>query len=213
MGDYELLLFGTGDREHPKSATPVDRLYAVKDRNLADKSPSSPYVEGDLLDVTADILQIGSATEQSLAQEQLKTAKGWYIKLDSTSGEKSLAPPVVFYKVAYFTTFSPTVEGGVVVDPCFVGEGTARLYALKYNNGTAVLNLDLTNDADLQAVGKSVISKSDRSKVIGTAIPSGVIITFVRDKAVAYIGVGGGVFAPPLANTKSLVPINWKVVF
>ena len=33
-GNYELVLFGTGDREHPKSTSVVDRLYTLKDRNL-----------------------------------------------------------------------------------------------------------------------------------------------------------------------------------
>ena len=65
-GNYELLLFGTGDREHPKATSPVDRLYAVKDKNLADKDPPSPYVEGDLLDVTADKLQTGTEAEKAL---------------------------------------------------------------------------------------------------------------------------------------------------
>ena len=37
-GDYEMLFFGTGDREHPKESTNINRLYAVKDKN-----PSSPF--------------------------------------------------------------------------------------------------------------------------------------------------------------------------
>jgi type IV pilus assembly protein PilY1 len=208
-GEYELVLFGTGDREHPKATTPVDRLYAVKDKNLLDKDPPTAYVEGDLLDVTSDILQTGTDAERSLAQSQLRASKGWYIKLDSNSGEKSLAPPLVFYKTAYFTTFSPTDESGAVTDPCFVGEGIARLYALRYNNGNSVFNFDATNDVGLT----SVLVKTDRSKTMGTAIPSGVIITFIGGKAVAYVGVGGGVYTPQLPKTSSLVPINWRIVF
>jgi hypothetical protein len=113
---------------------------------------------------------------------------------------------VVFYKTVYFSTFTPTT--GTETDPCYVGEGTARLYILKYNNGNAAFNLDASND-----IGGEVVKRSDRSGTIGTAIPSGVIITFIGGTTVAYAGVGGGVYAPELATTKSLIPINWRLVF
>jgi type IV pilus assembly protein PilY1 len=208
-GDYEMLFFGTGDREHPKTTALIDRLYAVKDRNLKDKDPEVAYAESDLVNVTDDLLQNPSKTlsEKNAILAQLKSKSGWYITLDSNSGEKALSAPVVFYKTAYFTTFSPT--SGVDTDPCYVGEGTGMVYALNFQNGTAMFNLDHMNDAG----GKEVISKSDRSSIIGTAIPSGVIITVIGGKAVSYVGVGGGVFSPKLANTSSLVPLNWRIVF
>jgi type IV pilus assembly protein PilY1 len=208
-GDYEMLFFGTGDREHPKTTGIIDRLYAVKDRNLTDKNPAVAYSESDLVNVTDDLLQNSSKSiaEKNALLVQLKEKGGWYITLDSNSGEKALSAPVVFYKTVYFTTFSPTA--GVDTDPCFVGEGTAMAYALNYMNGTAMFNLDLTNDVG----GKEVISKSDRFSIIGTAIPSGVIVTVVGGKAVSYVGVGGGVCSPRLANTSSLVPLNWRIVF
>ena len=56
-------------------------------------------------------------------------------------------------------------------------------------------------------------AKSDRSSIIGTAIPSGVIVTVIDGRAVSYVGVGGGVYSPRLANTSSLVPLNWRIVF
>ncbi len=205
--DYEMFVFGTGDREHPKETTIINRLYAVKDKNLTDKTPPTPYVEADLVNVTNDLLQTGNDKQKSDILQDLKTKSGWYITFDPSSGEKSLAPPVVFYKIAYFTTFSPTFGG--VSDPCFVGEGTARLYALQYTNGLAILNLDVTNDVS----GNTVLAQSDRSKIIGTAIPSGVIVTFIGGQAVAYVGVGGGVFTPELASTKSLIPIYWRIVY
>ena len=208
-GDYEMLFFGTGDREHPKTTAIIDRLYAVKDRNLTDKNPAVAYAESDLVNVTDDLLQNSSKTiaEKNALLAQLKDKGGWYITLDSNSGEKALAAPVVFYKTVYFTTFSPTA--GVDTDPCFVGEGTAMAYALNFRDGTAIFNLDLTNDFG----GKKVITKSDRSSVIGTAIPSGVIVTVIGGKAVSYVGVGGGVYSPRLSNTSSLVPLNWRIVF
>jgi type IV pilus assembly protein PilY1 len=199
-GDYERLFFGTGDREAPKGTTVINRLYSVKDKFTVSEgvyTPSSPLEETDLLNVTAGDPDI----------TELRTKSGWYITLENT-GEKSLANPVVFYKIAYFTTFTPTgevIEG----DPCYVGEGDARLYAVRYDTGNAVFaNFDLTGDPS-----GTILTKSDRSILMGTAIPSGVIITFIGDRAVAYAGVGGGVFTPELGSTNPLVPMTWRVVF
>ncbi|MEI9476045.1 MAG: PilC/PilY family type IV pilus protein, partial [Deltaproteobacteria bacterium] len=202
--DYEMIFFGTGDREHPKEATTFNRIYAVKDKN-----PSTSLTESDLVNVTDDLLQdpdtSGSVKDQIKAQLQLKS--GWYIILDLNLGEKVLSPPVVFYKTAYFTTFTPTFGTGTA-DPCYVGEGQARIYVLRYDTGNAALNLDLSNDA-----GGPIVRRSDRTGVIGTAMPSGVIITFMGGVAVGYAGVGGGVYTPMLPSTKSLIPINWRIVF
>ncbi len=198
-GDYETVFFGTGDRETPKETTVLNRIYSVKDKFVLEEgvyTPSTPLGETDLVNVTAGNPDLS----------ELKTKSGWYIALEN-SGEKSLANPVVFYKVVYFTTFTPS--GDVVVgDPCYVGEGTARLYAVNYSTGNAFFNFDLTND-----VSGTVLAKSDRSIMMGTAIPSGVIITFIGGKAIAYAGVGGGVFTPELGSTSPLVPMTWRVVF
>jgi type IV pilus assembly protein PilY1 len=165
--------------------------------------------EDNLIDVTQDLLQSPSTSDEqkNTIMGQLMTGNGWYIRLDTNNGEKCLAPSVIFYKVVYFTTFTPGSEGSGS-DPCYVGEGTARVYALQYNTGNAVFDLDLMNDTN-----GTVISRSDRSQVIGAAIPSGVIITFVQGVAVAYTGVGGGVYYPPLSNKKSLFLSSWRIVF
>jgi Tfp pilus tip-associated adhesin PilY1 len=175
---------------------------------VKDKNPSTPVTETDMVDVTLDLLQAQSTTESEKNQIRalLSEKSGWYIMLDLNPGEKVLAPPVVFYKTLYVTTFTPTF--GTTGDPCFVGEGRARVYVLKYDTGNAAFNLDFSNDT-----GGPVVRRSDRSGVIGTAIPSGIIITFLQGTAVGYAGVGGGVYKPTLPSTKSLIPIQWRVVF
>jgi type IV pilus assembly protein PilY1 len=198
---YEMLFFGTGDREAPKSNKDMDRIYAFKDMN-----DMAVLGEANLYDATADLLQTGTAEQQEIEQDKLDAASGWYIKLDKQDGEKCLASPVVFYRTAYYTTFSPTV--GAVDDPCFVGEGEAWVYAVNYMNGNAVFNFDLSND-----IGGVVLAKSDRIVKIGTAIPSGVIITVIGNTAVGYVGVGGGIFKPQLKKTKIFYPLHWKIVF
>jgi type IV pilus assembly protein PilY1 len=204
--NYEMVFFGTGDREDPKEIAVVNRLYAVKDKN-----PTTALTEADLVDVTLDLLQDPGTTQEqkNSIKAQLSAGLGWYIKLDLNSGEKSLASPVVFNKVAFFTTFSPgAVAGGG--DPCFVGEGAARLYVLEYTSGNAVFNFDLTNDTD-----HPIIAKNDRVRAMGTGIPSGVVITFIGGTAVAYAGVGGGVFMPTFtdAMTKSLLSVLWQTIY
>jgi type IV pilus assembly protein PilY1 len=203
-GDYEMLFFGTGDREHPKESTNINRLYAIKDKN-----PSTALTESSLVDVTQDLLQDPNTPEADKANilNALATKDGWFIKLDQNPGEKCLSSPVVYYGVVYYTSFAPNF--GSVSDPCFVGEGTGSLYALKYKTGNAAFNLDGSLDG--------AVSRSDRSTTIGTGIPSGVIITFIGGKAVAYVGVGGPggprVPRPRLFGEKSVIPVTWRIVF
>jgi len=205
FGNYELVLFGTGDREHPKNTAVVDRLYTLKDRN-----PGTVLTESNLVDVTDDLLQDSStsAADKQTIQDNLKAGSGWYIRLNIYSGEKCLAPPLIFYGVSYFSTFAPLLEANS--DPCFVGEGTGRLYALNYLNGNAIFNFDHSNDNG----DTTVLGKSDQSMIIGTAIPSGAIIAVIGgNTAAGYIGVGGGIFRAPLKSPNVIIPLTWRQKF
>lgn len=115
-------------------------------------------------------------------------------------GEKVLAPSVVYAGAVYLTTFTPT--SGSETDPCYVGEGTARLYALDYLTAAAVLNFD-TSTEDLH--------KSDRNRLIGTAIPSGVVIAIIHGKGASYIGVGGGIFTSDMVQPAAILRIYWRI--
>ena len=202
-GNYEMLFFGTGDREDPKDTSSVNKLYAVKDKN-----PSTMLTEADLVDVTEDLLQDPgtSVTDKDAIRDLLKQKKGWYITLNQNTGEKCLSGAVAFAGSVYYTTFTPT---NMASDICSVGDGIARLYILDFKAATAVFNLDASNDLE----GSTVITRSDRSMTIGAGIPSGVIFAVTKGAVTAYGGVGGGIFSPPLPVTKSLVPVNWRVVF
>lgn len=200
-GNYEMLFFGTGDREAPKSTNAVNRLYAVKDKN-----PSTVLTENDLVDVTEDLLQDPNTTavQKTTIMIALSTKNGWYIKLDQNAGEKCLSNSVLFYGVIYYTTFTPDI--GDPGDPCFLSEGKGRLYALNYKTGEAAFNLDGETTNGME------ITKEDRSIIMGPSIPSGIIVTFFGNESVAYAGVGGGVYRPPMKKTKNIIPINWKTV-
>jgi hypothetical protein len=206
-GNYEMIFFGTGDRENPKGdLTNINRLYAIKDKP---PYPHTPMGEGDLKDVTEDQLQdpgTPDSTKTTILND-LKSKQGWFIKLDQRPGEKCLSSPVVFYGVAYYTTFAPTVEGQTNI--CYLGVGSGIFYAVSYKTGTAVFNLDATNDLG----GEEVIKRSDRGAVIGAAIPSSPIITIIGTSSAGYVGIGGGVYAPDILKKNVLIPVNWKMVF
>jgi type IV pilus assembly protein PilY1 len=189
-GNYEMIFFGTGDREAPKEKTVLNRLYAVKDKNL-----SKILTEADLFDVTGVEATFDAVDAKS----------GWYIRLDGL-GEKSLSTSVLFYGVVYYTTFTPAF--GDPGDVCFLGEGTGKLYALKYKTGYAALDLD--HDGIISPIGDRYTSVGEEKK---TTIPSGVIISFIGGKTMAYVGIGGGVYQPPLPASRILFPVTWKIVF
>ncbi len=215
---YRMLFFGTGDREHPLNTGVVDRMYALKDRGQ-----TTAVTEANMLDVSQDLLQTtdtnaannptGQATVNNiLATLNSSSNYGWYIKLGT--GEKVLAAPTVFNKVAYFTTFAP----GTSLNSCTANLGNAYLYAVDYLNGNAVLNYDSTNSTSSTFVnpyakdssGQALLA-SDRMKSIGTGIPSGVVLVIGSGGNIkSLVGAGGAI---PNDNPKpggSTVPLYWR---
>jgi type IV pilus assembly protein PilY1 len=194
---YEMLFIGTGDREHPKETTAINRLYAIKD-----KSDGRTLSESDLYDVTSDELQETGTTDARKAQilAALDTADGWYIQLEP--GEKALSAPVVFNQAVNFTTYTPPPDSGG--DPCYVGEGMGRVYKLDYLTACAVVDFD----------GSGVLTASDRYDYAGHGIPSGVVIAILPNTIMEYTGIGGGIYyrAPGTQGGRN-VKEYWKIVF
>jgi type IV pilus assembly protein PilY1 len=210
-----MLYFGTGDREHPLNWAVTDRFYALKD-----KGQETVKVESDLLDVTLDLLQTSNDPDVIagiLNTLNLPANFGWYIKLNEHTGEKVLAPPTVFNKVAYFTTYAPNTA--VVPDPCDPGNlGTARLYAVDYKTGEAVLNYDRSNDNPADITNKralttpgQVLLRSDRVKTLGSGIPSGIVmIISPSGELKTLIGVGGIIPGENPKKGGSIIPLYWR---
>lgn len=209
-----MLFFGTGDREHPLNWAVTDRFYALKDKGQATEK-----TESDLLDVTNDDLQ--TSADAGVISNILTTLSaagnyGWYIKLNQNSGEKVLAPPTVFNKVAYFTTYAPNTA--LAPDPCDPGNlGTARLYAVDYKTGEAVINYDKTNDTSTTTNKRAlttpgqVLLRSDRIKTIGSGIPSGIVMIISPSGALkTLIGVGGVIPGENPKKGGSIIPLYWR---
>lgn len=216
--DASYLYFGTGDRENPKGTSVVNRLYCVKDKDLA-ASKFATIGETTLVNLTSNDLQ--ESTDEKRKGEirsQLKEKDGWLIQLENP-GEKCLAPVTVFLKVAYYTTFAPTTEA------CKAG-GEARVYAVHYTDGQSVFNWDKKND-NMPSGPKAGKGKSDRVIKLGEGgIPSEIIITIISPQkdpngkippgnagglVVPLVASGGGVMVPgeaPVVNT--LTPYSWR---
>lgn len=216
----DLIFFGTGDREDPEDTHVVNRIYAVKNDWLKPENfpvPNNPtsFVtlnENDLVDVTDNLLVLGNETQRVQTREALLNSKGWFIRLENP-GEKVTAAVTLFAKVLYFTTYSPETGGPPASDPCegASGRGQARLYAVDYLTGAAVYDwsnvAEFTGDGDPTQV---TLGKKDRSKLIGTSIPSAPVIAVLPGGARLYIGVEGGVAKEDPAVVTDVNTYYWR---
>jgi type IV pilus assembly protein PilY1 len=204
-----MVYFGTGDRSNPMNTSVVDRFYAVRDDG------SNNLTEASLIDVTNNVVQPGSTQAQTLAN-QIKTAHGWFIQLGG-SGEKVLAPPTVFFNVA-FSTFTPSLAS------CQAG-GSARLYVVDPLVGGPTLDLAGTSGGGLGGGAGTgggtgsgsggILLTADRFVAVGNSIPTSLKVTFGDNETKAYFGVtkGGGIALQPLnlpQMSQNVIPVSWR---
>jgi Tfp pilus tip-associated adhesin PilY1 len=176
---YDLLFMGTGDREDACDAnSAADRIYSIKDAH-----DTSSFTETDLVDVTdpADAVPNLNQTNGDVDSNS-HYDQGWFIRLVDSSGteeveegEKVLAQGVAFYKTYYVTTFTPNN------DPCVPG-GIAKLYAIDYLTGAAVIHFTDTDGDGAKDLTRSV--------VLGGGIPSKpvTVITAAGQKLLISLG-------------------------
>ncbi|UCD79680.1 MAG: hypothetical protein JSW26_30555 [Desulfobacterales bacterium] len=206
----EMIFFGTGDRSDPGETNVVNRIYAVKN----DWASAATLTESDLVDVTDDLIQLGTEAEQASVQAALDSANGWFIRLENP-GEKVVASPRVYGGVVYFTTYTPSSgTEPETEDACAVStvRGVGRLYAVHYKTGGSVL--DLSSDVETDHSGATVeLGKKDRSVAIGTAIPSAPVIAVLAGGARIFIGVEGGIVSMPTIATQDMYTYYWTQMF
>ncbi len=208
--DYgEYIFFGTGDRSDPDDTGVVNRFYAVQN----DWSGGVTMDENDLIDVTDDLIQLGTEAEQQAVKTSLENGNGWFIRLEDL-GEKVVASPRVYGGVVYFTTYTPDSGGGGGGDPCAAStvRGVARLYAVDYKTGASVSDFSavVEYDGDGNAVD---LGKKDRVIAIGTAIPSAPVIAILEGGARIFIGVEGGIVSMPTIVTPDMYRYYWHQIF
>ena len=214
---YDLVFTGTGDRENACDlTTAADRIYAIKDTHSINQFSPTAFTEADLVDVTdpaAAVPNLNHMNDDVDANGNVD--QGWFIRLvdnlGTNRGEKVLAQGVVFYKTYYLTTFTPNN------DPCVPG-GSARLYALNYLTGEAVIAFA---DADGDGVNDLM-----RSIVLGGGIPSKPVIVITAEGTKIFISVGstnpnpvsqsigaGIIGVDPLYPKRNFFYLWWREIF
>jgi type IV pilus assembly protein PilY1 len=207
----EMIFFGTGDRADPGETAVVNRFYAVKN----DWNTSTVLTETDLVDVTDDLIQLGTDAQQSLQKTMLGSSRGWFIRLEH-SGEKLVASPRVFGGVVYFTTYTPSSDESSTDpdDPCeaSTARGVARMYAVDYKTGASVNNfssqVESNGDGNVVSLGKE-----DRAMALGTAIPSAPVIAVFEGYSRIFVGIEGGIASLATVPTPDMYRYFWNQLF
>ena len=211
----ETIFFGTGDRADPYEIDVVNRIYAVKNNWGDDDTVDYNLTESDLVDVTDNLIQLGTAEEKEIVQNNLDAGKGWFIRLQNT-GEKVVSTPVVFGGVVYFTTYTPDPNGGAVdpTDPCAgtTAKGVGRLYALDYKTGASAHNWNSVVEIDQETGDPTDLGKTDRTKIIGYSMPSPPIIAILESGPKLYIGIEGGVEDEDPIPVPDLNILYWRQI-
>jgi type IV pilus assembly protein PilY1 len=178
---------GTGDRENACDTTvAADRIYAIKDVH-----GTTTLTEVNLVDVTNPVAAVPNLNNiNGDVNLDGNIDQGWFMRfvddLGAAEGEKVLARGVVFYKTYYVTTFTPNS------DPCVPG-GNAKLYALDYLTGAAVIAFtDTDGDGD---------NDLSRSVLLGGGIPSKPVTVITADATKLFISVGS---TNPNASSQSV---------
>jgi len=201
----QTVYFGSGNRERPTDTSATDAFYAITNTWEVDSDDNKvTYSMNDLYDVTQNLIQDGDTDQVNQAEIDLAGAKGWYLRFDGT-GEKIVSSPVVFNKVIYFTTYTPSGVTTTSTDPCTVdtARGIAKLYAIDYQTGQAVFHLDGQN------AGNN-LTKADRSVEIGTALPSPPVVVITQEGAKLLVGIEGGILSQDVDFLSTIKIFYWQ---
>lgn len=142
---YDAVLLGSGDREHPFDTTIVNQFYMLEDHhdlNYTWSTPTNqvaPITQATLYDATADLIQVGTSSQQQSAQQALlaSTNQGWFVTLGT--GEKVVGGATTLNGTVIFGTNLPATSSTYT---CTSNLGEARLYSLNYLTGGATVDQD-----------------------------------------------------------------------
>ena len=168
---YIAVTIGSGWRANPNDTTVQDRFYMLKlpFDDLVSFTALTDVGSGAnvLYDATANLIAVGSDTQQATATTALNTAFGWYIKIPSTgsTGEKVLSKPLTIDGEVTFTTYEPTAQ----LQGCTVLPGTARRYKLKLVDASGALKF-------IDADGNVTYGRSEILQA-GTIVDPSIICT------------------------------------
>ena len=165
-GLFDSVLIGSGDRADPLDfgGQVENWFYMIKDRQTAVGSGVDIVLQPwDLGDVTSNCLQSGSC--------YLDLTNGWRLQL-TEPGEKVLATALTLSGKVFFTTYLPRTAGAA--SACAPAEGAGRLYAVAFQDATAVLNYD-TSDDDPTNPGEPSTTNDRFTDLSSAGIPAEVV--------------------------------------
>ena len=167
FGLFDGVVIGSGNRADPldKGGQTENFMYMIKDRATAvGAGVNTGLAHDDLGDVTSNCLQDGGCV--------VNLAKGWRLEMEEP-GEKVLATPLTITGKTFFTTYMP--NSGTGATACSPSEGAGRLYAVSFQDATAVVNYDTSDDGADNPDGDPT-TKNDRSvELQSLGIPAEVV--------------------------------------
>ena len=184
--DYDAVLVGSGDREHPFDMTVTNRFYMLKDKKvgltggLVCGAPGAERtcVESDLVDVTSNPYQNAVPS----------VPNGWYITL--APGEKVVGNAITVFGTIFFGTNLPTPPGPGVCSNL----GKAFIYAVGIEGGTATIDANADNQT----------TTSDRAtEVAGGGFPPSPVYARVEVNGKPVDAVCAGAHCLPPDNEKT----------
>ncbi|WP_434101802.1 pilus assembly protein [Methylocaldum gracile] len=170
-GNFDAVIIGSGDREHPLDVNVQNQFYMFKDRNTLSGNPPGTTKQVSDLD---NLTNLGATASN-------ECNCGWYIDLGlgADGGEKMLASPLTFLGKIFFSTYVPASQSDDFT--CGPAEGKAYTYVVNLFTAAGVYDFDTSkNDVDGNPVNERAVES-------GSGIPSDPI----------YMSLGGKQFITP----------------
>jgi type IV pilus assembly protein PilY1 len=168
-GLFDGIVIGSGNRADPldKGGSAYNFMYMIKDRHTAVGSGVDTGLQHvDFGDVTSNCLQTSGGCVVNLTN-------GWRLGLEEP-GEKVLATALTLTGKTFFTTYMPFSGTGATA--CAPSEGAGRLYAVAFQDATAVINYDTSDDDPNSPDPDAPTTKEDRSvELKSLGIPAEVV--------------------------------------
>lgn len=144
VGSFDVVLFGSGDREDPLNVTTENYLYAYRDFRTA-----SSLTKDDVITTEAGLkgqsafadLTTACATASDSCSNSSDLSTGWRLRL-SASGEKLLSQPLSTDGTSFFSTYVPP---DTTTQSCEPSEGSSRLYGVALSDSRPRYNQFMTD--------------------------------------------------------------------
>ena len=139
--DYNIILIGSGDREHPllthtTTISVANAFFMIKDNpvNATWWSSETANCQSQALACMTSLLAIDPDSTVLPTDEQLNAKKGWYMPFGTGDHDKEqvVTSAVAVFGVVTFSTHTPTPTDP---DSCGSNLGLARVYNLGFMNG------------------------------------------------------------------------------